>query len=121
MMRSFTVSLNRAAGTYDICQAAGVVQILRVVPHEVTAAAGLTSVSLQSNATTPQEYLSAAEGAVANLTADKTIVNANREVRHTLLATRKLQATIVGTGSDGVMLVPVHFVPLSEDANLVAV
>lgn len=114
----FTFDCNRAGGTYDIATAAGDLMIVKAVFYMVTAAGGLTSVAVATNSTTAQTYLSSGEGAVANLTADKTVPNSNNNVATMLKSGNKLRGTINGTGNAGSMLCIITFIPLSEASDL---
>ena len=115
----FTANLAQAANTYTLatCNASGGVIILGVEIYCSVVGATFTSVSIQTNDTTPVEFLSAVEGAVANLTAGKNIAKA--WVPTTYLHTSKLiQYTIVGATGTGTLLVIVHYQPTVAGANI---
>lgn len=105
-VKLFTVNLNQAGSTYDLCTASGDAVFRVVGLFSGTAAGGLTSVSIQTNNTTATEILSAVEGAVAGLTGGKNIVNTFGSEKCLVLAdTKKIQYTITGTGNAGTIKV----------------
>ena len=116
--KSFSANLAQAAATYDIATASGGdILMLDAVVYISVAAADLVSVSVQTNDTTAVTIMSAAEGAVANLTGGK---NAKVFATATVLAsTKKLQFTIVGTGTAGTMKVVVQYRKTAAGADLV--
>jgi hypothetical protein len=94
-----TADLNQAAGDYDLFTApSSSVQILEfglIIPDDLTgdAAGSLTAISVQSTDTSPVEFISATQGAKANLTADKHLLYTSAEV---VAGTKKIQIAIVG-------------------------
>lgn len=109
LVKTFTANLSQAAGTYDLFTSTGQNTLIKSINFYVgVAAAGLTSITVQSNNTTPVALL--ASTALAALTADK---NLTAYVGPFLLpSTKKVQYTIVGTGSGGgTLLVTVEFYP----------
>lgn len=69
--KATTIDLNQAAGTYDLFT--GTAQVVMVESLTITMSGGaiggaLTSISIQTNNATPQVFIDAATGAVANLT-----------------------------------------------------
>lgn len=71
-----TIDLNQALGTYDLFTAAiqdTVLESLVIRMPNLVCGGALTSISIQTDDTTPQVIISAAQGAVANLTAEAQI------------------------------------------------
>lgn len=71
MSNSYTVDLNQAAATYDVCTTTADTFIRGLtisVPRDCSADAGFTGISIQTNATTAQTFISQANGVKANLT-----------------------------------------------------
>lgn len=117
----FTANLAQAAGTYDLCTASAglIIDLNRLAMYMATAGATLTSVSIQTNQTNATTILSAAEGAVANLTAQKNVVRAVPTIGNLYLAAgQKIQFTIVGATGTGSMLVTIPYVPVVAGARL---
>lgn len=104
---TFTMNLAQNAGTYDLFTASGgPVLIKNISFHVDVAAVGLTSITAQSDDTTPVQFL--ASTAAASLTAGK---NLTPYVGPSILATgKKGQYTIVGNGSAGSITVMVEYV-----------
>lgn len=111
-VKVFTVSLAQSAGTYDVFSASGGdVFIKRIVPYVDSAAAGLTSITLQTDDTTSVAILSST--LLAALTAGK---NLTPFTTPTLLKSgKKGQITIVGIGSAGSLKVAVEFYKSNGD------
>jgi len=68
-----TIDLNQVVGTYDLFTGTTqdvVVERLVIRMPNIVAGGALTSISIQTDDTTPQVFISAADGAVANLTAE---------------------------------------------------
>ncbi len=91
-----TISLNQIAGTYDLFT--GTTQNInmeKLIIRMPDAAAGgaLTSISIQTNDTTPQVFISSLLGAVANLTAQAQLAT-NSPI--TIATGKKIQLTIAG-------------------------
>lgn len=118
--QEFTANLAQAAGTYDLCTASGDVLIneydLAVLCTVVGAT--FTSVSIQSDQTTPEVLLSSAEGAVANLTASKNIVRAVARGSFILRSGNKIQYTIAGSTGTGTLVVGIPYTPLTVGASI---
>jgi hypothetical protein len=91
------ISLNQAANTYDImtatAQALFIDAVIVHVPDDLSAVAGFTSISVQTDDVAAIETLSAAAGAKANLTGNFFAVFRGPRVT---AATKKLQLTIGG-------------------------
>lgn len=121
-MAQFTANLAQAAATYDLCTAGGggvTIDIGKIAMYVATAGATLTSVSIQSNQTNSTIILSAVEGAVANLIAQKNLVRAIPVVGNVYLASgQKLQYTIVGVTGTGSLLVTIPYYPVVAGARL---
>lgn len=119
--KSFTANLAQAAGTYDLCTAAGDVLIYpaMLAIYVTTAGATFTSVAIQTNQTNPTNILTAGEGAVANLTAQKNVAHAIPTSQAILLKSgQKLRYTIVGATGTGALEVAIPFMPMSLNATL---
>lgn len=114
----FTMNLAQAAATYDLatCNAVGGVKIIDITFYVTVVGATFTSVSCQTNNTTADEFLSAAEGAVANITASKILKKyTTGSYLHTSL---KIQYTIVGATGSGTVLVIVRYQPTVSGADI---
>lgn len=115
VIKQFTANLAQAAATYDLCTATGdvLIDLQRLAIYVATAGAVLTSVSIQTNQTNNTIILSAIEGAVANLIAQKNVVRAIPVIGGLLLANgQKLQYTIVGATGTGSLTVAVPFLSI---------
>lgn len=113
--KTFNVSLNQAAGTYDVCTASGGdVFINDIVIKTTTAATGLTSITVQTNNTTPVSLLDST--ALASLTADKQQAAANTPLL--LESGQKIQMTIVGVGTGGNLKIAVSYLSVSAGADI---
>lgn len=109
-----TFNLNQAAGTYNLLTAAGDVWVEVVAAYVKTAAGGLTSVSIQTDHTTPKSIVASA--LLAAVTQDLSMVLV---VSSFLLPTTKhISGTIVGTGSAGEIDLVVRWIPMTVGATL---
>jgi hypothetical protein len=109
---TFSLNLNQNVGTYDLFTATQDVVIdPQLSAWYVNAAAtGLTSISVQSNQTTPYVWLSSAEGAIAALTAQATLSPAANS--QFMLRGAKMQYSINTTnGTGGLILLEVAWRP----------
>ena len=113
----FSANLNQAAAAYTLCTASGLVVVYDVNIHVVTAAGGLNWVSIQSTNTSPVIIMTAAEGAVANLSIDKSMnyiqplaYGSNKTFQ--LSTGQLLQYTINGVGNAGLLRVVVTWQPM---------
>ncbi len=97
-----TIDLQQAAGTYDLftgtTQDVVVEKLLIRLPNvDVSDDVTITSISIQTNDTTPQVFISAADGAKVNLTAEA-------QLGYTGVVTvkvgKKIQLTIAGGAAD---------------------
>ena len=112
---ALTCNLAQAAATYDAgTVSGGAVEIESVVVYVAAVGATFTSVSVQTNNTTAVEILSAAEGAVANVTADKNLkVFTTRTV---IPSGKKIQFTLVGSTGTGTLTLYVVYKPMVQGA-----
>lgn len=110
-------NLSQAAGTYDILTATGgdvYVEVLQVFGK--TAAAGLVSALVKTNHTAGDKSIMSSVLLVSLLgDAIHTIVTD----KFVLPSGKKIQGTIVGTGSGGELAVVVRYTPLTAGATLV--
>lgn len=93
---STVISLNQAAGTYDLFLGTTQdVMVEKLVIRMPDSAAGgaLTSISIQTDDSTPQVFISSTTGAVANLTAQAQI---SKDAPIIIAAGKKIQLTIAG-------------------------
>lgn len=115
---SAAVNCAQAAGTYTLLTAVGDVLIVENRYLQITAGATFTSLAIQTNDTTPAVILTAAEGAVANLTAQKNIVAANTDQHYIVKSGKLIQMTLVGTTGTGTGTLGLMYVPLTAGAYL---
>lgn len=112
-----TINEAQAAGTYDVLTAVGDVEIIRYVLFQNTAGATFTSMSIQTNDTTPLVLMSDVEGALANLTAQKNMdVARPNDAPFTLRSGKKIQHTMVGSTGTGEMKALFIWRPISVGA-----
>jgi len=118
-IKTFTANLAQAAATYDLAQvnAIGGVKIIDIQIYTLVAGATFTSVSIQTNDTTAVNILTAAEGAVANLTVGKNIAKAFTGPTY-LHTSKKIQFTIAGATGTGSLLVVVTYHPTVSGADI---
>lgn len=103
-VKSTTINLNQAAASYDLFtgtkQVCDVESLIITMPNS-DAGGALTKISIQTNNTTPQEFITNVEGDLANLTAENQLA----WFGHCRLAVgKKIQLTIYG-GATGVSYV----------------
>ena len=102
-----TEDLNQVIGTYDLftgtTQDVLLESILIRMPN-IVAGGAITSISIQTDDATPQVLLSAADGAVANLTAEAQLAWQNFNAPILIKVGTKVQLTIAG-GAHGVAYV----------------
>jgi hypothetical protein len=110
--KTATLDLSHDAGTYDALTAQGDVLIEAASFYGDTAGATFTSVSVQTNQTNPVTVLTSAEGAVANVVAQKTLAFAYGRFPFVLRSGQKLQYTIVGLTGTGAITMTVYCRPL---------
>lgn len=116
LIKEATLSLNQAANTYDLFTASGDVLIQNMSVYCTAAAGGaLTSVSIQTNQTTPYVFMTTGEGAVGSLLAQANITMAKQatNLKPQIRSGQKIQATIAGGASaTGTLKVVVQWYPL---------
>lgn len=115
-LTSFTADLAQAAATYTLATSTGGVLITRVVVFVATVGVTFTSVSIQTNNTTVDTFLSAGEGAVANVTGGKNLKDYT--VRTVLPTTKLITYSIIGLTGTGSLTVAVEWVPLTSTSTL---
>lgn len=117
----FTLDLAQAAGTYDICTASlGSCILTGCIVYVQTAGAIFTSISIQSNDTTPFIILSAGAGIIANLTTGANVLTTWTQTQSFSLRTgKKLQFTLIGVTGTGSLRVSFIFMPLVSGAILI--
>lgn len=110
--KGFTLNPIQVAGTYTLATlAGGDIAITRLIVYVGTAVTGLISVAITDN-DSGVSYLSAAEGAVANLLASTTVKTYT--TAGVLHSGKLLQYAIVGTGLAGTVGITVTYVPLAS-------
>lgn len=110
IVQEFTVNTSQSAGTYTVCTATGDILIEKFAVYVKTAGAGLVSLSLQTNDTTPFSLLTGTEGLLANLGLGANLNPANKDKSFFVANGKQITATIVGTGTGGsVVLCLVYF------------
>lgn len=122
LMKEFTLDLIKNVGTYDVCTAVGDILILGQELFVAVAGVGLTSLEVLTNQTTVVQILTAAEGAVANLTIDKNLLGLtmNNLQQFQLRNGEKIQYKINTTnGTAGSIKMVVQYRPISGGASLV--
>lgn len=118
-MSEFAINPAQAAGSYTVCTASGDIAIKSAYVYIANACTGLTSVAIQSNSTTPNIIMTAAQGAVASLTADRTIALTAANLQPwTLRAGRSIRFTIVGTGAAGAIRLGILWCPVTVGGTL---
>jgi hypothetical protein len=96
-----TIDLNQAAGTYDLFTGTAqsvIVEKLIISMPNANAGGALTSIRIHTNHTTQQEFISATNGAVGNLTAENQLAS---DSPISIGVGKKIQLTIAG-GATGV-------------------
>ncbi|MFA5135464.1 MAG: hypothetical protein WC505_06800 [Patescibacteria group bacterium] len=123
--KEVTLDLTQAAAptTYDALTATGDVMIMGINAYVQTAGGGdLTSVSIQTNQTTPLVLLTAGQGAVANLLAQShpTSTMQTLVAPWTLRSGQKVQYTLTAAGGahTGSMRLFCSYMPISPGATL---
>lgn len=115
----FTANIAQAAATYDLATvSSGAILILNSSIYVATAGATLTSVSIQTNQANLTSVMTAAEGAVANLLAQKSVIILNHSLPIYMASGQKMQFTIVGLTGTGSLLVTFLYVPVDSGARL---
>jgi hypothetical protein len=99
-----TIDLNQAAATYDLFTGTAqdvIVEALVIRMSGGAIAGAVTSISIQTDDTTPQVFINTTDGAVANLTDQAQLSWENAGIVVILKAGKKIQLTIAG-GAAGV-------------------
>jgi len=102
-----TEDLNQVAGTYDLFTGTTqdvLLESLLIRMPNIVAGGAITSISIQTDDATPQVLLSAADGAVANLTAEAQLAWQNFNAPILIKVDKKIQLTIAG-GAHGIAYV----------------
>lgn len=116
-VKSFNVNLNINAGTYDITTCInGDVYVESFAIYCPLNVGGLTSVEIKTDDTTAQVFLTAAEGAVANLTQKKLVKAGNMPMY--LTPNTKIRYTVVGNGNAGNLILALNFSSVGGGALL---
>lgn len=114
----FTANLAQAAATYDLCTVTGDMFIEKFAIYVATVGATFTSASVQTNQTTAWNLMTSAEGAVANLAAQKNMNTATTNIPFVLKSGQKIQYTIVGPTGTGSLRVELLCRPITSGASL---
>lgn len=109
-----TFNLSQVAGTYDILTASGDVWVEIQAAYVKTAAAGLTSALVVTDHATPKSIVASTLLASITLDTALTIVTSS----FLLPSGKKIQGTIVGTGSSGEVSVVIRYTPLTAGATI---
>lgn len=105
---------NRVAGTYDLFVATGDVYVEVLSAYVKAAGSGYTSISIATNHTSPKSVV--ASTPVANVTLDSSLSLVTTSFL--LPSGKKIQGTIVGTGTGGEVNLIVRFTPVTPGATL---
>lgn len=109
---AFNVAQN--AGTYDLLTASGDVYIEILAAYVKVAGAGFTSCSIATNHTVPKNIVASTLVASVTLDLSMSLVTTG----FLLPSGKKIQGTIVGTGSAGEIDVIVRWAPVTTGAVL---
>jgi len=109
-----TLDLAQAAATYDALTASGDLQVEAMSFYVSEAGADFTSVAVATDQTNPVTILTAAEGAVANVVAEKTLDFAYARFPFQMRDGQKLQYTLVGAGTAGEIRMTVIYRPVVQ-------
>jgi hypothetical protein len=121
IIQEFTANLAQAASTYTLATAVGSLVIDKMSFYVTTAGATFTSVTFQTNATTPFVFLTAADGAtsLSNLAVQKNL--ATTWIQNVPVAIKNGQLityTITGLTGTGSLNVTITYRPSSVGAVL---
>ena len=122
LQKEVVISLIHVVGTYDVLTAVGDVMILGQETFVKVAGVGFVSIELLTNQTTTVQIMTAAEGAVANITIDKNLLGLTmpNNQRFQLRNGQKIQLKINGTnGTAGELRLVVEYRTISGGATLV--
>ena len=104
---STTEDLNQGAASYDLFTGTAqdlIIESLLIRMPNIVAGGAITSISIQTDDATPQVLISAADGAVANLTAEAQLAWQNFNAPVLIKTGTKIQLTIAG-GAHGIAYV----------------
>lgn len=114
-LRKGVFNTSQVAGTYDLLTASGGDVWVEVLSAYVkTAGAGFTTAAINTNHTTPKSVVAATAAASVTLDLAMTVVTAS----FLLQSGKKIQGTIVGTGSGGEIDLVVRYTPVDAGATL---
>ena len=110
------VDLSQAAGTYTLLTASGgAVAIYSLALYVTTAGTLFTSVSIETDATTPFVFLSAADGALANITSEANVATTWNQLQAVIIGdTHALTYTIAGAAGTGNMRAVIRWLPVDD-------
>jgi len=115
----FTANLAQAAATYTLCTATGGdILITNFSFYVQTAGSVFTSVQIKTNQTNSTDLMSAAEGVVANILAQK-LVSVARTAPIFLKSGQLLQYVIVGATGSGSLTCNFTYQPFTVGARLI--
>jgi len=121
-LKSTTINLQQAADDYDLftgtAQDVLITKLVFALPAvNVADDSAITSISIQTNNSTPQTFISSTSGAKANLTASAQLAWTGAII---LAATKKIQLTINGGTADASTLckVTVEYIPITAGGYL---
>ena len=121
--KSCTADLSQGAGTYDLCTAVGGdiwINLKDLNIYCSQPATLLTSVSIQTNQTSPTVIMTSTEGLLANLLSQKNIVHAVPSVGLLMLKEgQKIRYTIVGVTGTGSLTVSIPYLGQTSGASLI--
>lgn len=114
-----TLDLNQVAATYDLFTGVGqevLIESLIIKMPNAAAGGAITSISIQTNDATPQIFISAAQGVVANLTAEAQLGWVCGGAPVVLAAGKKIQLTINGGahGSEYLTVTTIKWSPVKS-------
>lgn len=105
---------NQVAATYDLLTATGDVYVEVLAAYVKTAGSGFTTAAIATNHTTPKSIVAATAAASVTLDLAMTVVSSS----FLLPSTKKIQGTLVGSGSGGEIDVVVRWAPVTAGATL---
>jgi len=120
MYYSTTQDLNNIVGDYPLftgATQAGVIEELIVIMPDAVAGGALTAISVQTDHTTPQVFITAAQGAVANLTAENQLFS-NDPIYIGVGDVVNLSIVGGATGAGHVVTVIAKYRPIVSGGNL---
>lgn len=116
---SVTIDLSQAAGTYTLLTASGGdVTVYSIALYATVAGAGFTSVSIETDAATPYVFLSAADGAVANITSEANVATTWSQAQAIVIGNgHALTYTMAGAAGSGSMRAVIRWLPVDDEAT----